>query len=209
MESPPQFAPHSPAPKKSNALLIVILVILGLCALCCVGMIILSMNVFGKMKNGIGCVMHFEFARKALSDYSNANGGKLPPADSWQDDIVQYYGKGKAGEKMSGGGILDFGDATKDLGCAGDSGSPATGMAFNSDLAGKTVAEAKKNPTTVVLFEVPQTGRNIAMPFKAQPGQSPSKIMGQPRDWITEPVSGSINVNADQRTPETQGMNGL
>src|ERR1035438_5230943 len=136
MESPPQFAPPAPAPKKSNAVLIIVLVILGLCALCCVGIIIFSMNVLGKMKNGIGCVIHYEFARKALSDYAAAHDGKLPPAETWQDDIASYYGKGKSGEKVSGAGILDFGDASKDLGCAADGGNPATGMAFNMDLAG-------------------------------------------------------------------------
>ena len=209
MESPPQFAPPAPPQKKSNALLIIILVILGFCALCCVGIILFSMNMWGKMSKGVGCVIHYEFARKALSDYAVAHDGNLPAAASWQDDVATYYGKSKSGEKVSGAGILDFGDASKDLGCASDGTNPATGMAFNSDLAGKAVADAKKNPTTVLLFEVPQTGRNLALPFKPQAGQSPSKIMGQPRDWITEPVNGSINVNGGEKSPETQGMNGL
>ena len=70
MEAPPQFSPPPPQ-KKSNAFLIIVLVILGLCAVCCVGIIIFSMNMFGKMKNGLGCVFHYEFARKALAGVGN------------------------------------------------------------------------------------------------------------------------------------------
>ncbi len=190
-------------------MLIGVLVIIGVCMLCCVGGVVMMMNVFKKMSGSIGCLTHYELARKALSDYASANDGKLPPADSWQDAIIPYYAREKGGEKASGGGILDLGDATKDLGCPAENGAGPTGMAFNSDIAEKLVSEVKKNPTTVVLFEVPESGRNLAKPYKPPPGQSPLKFMGQPRDWITVPVSGAVNINPNQNTTSGRGVSGL
>jgi hypothetical protein len=209
MESPPQFAQPAPAPKKSNAFLIIVLVILGLCALCCVGIGIVGYNaVKGFGKGTIGCVMHYEAARIALSEYAAANDGKLPPADSWQDAIAPYYGKSKASQQANGGGFFDIGDARKDLGCAAGNDGPATGMAFNADLAGKTVTEAKQTPSTILFFEVAETGRNIAKPYKKPEGKSPGKMFGVPRDWIYIPVTGNVSLNANDQT-RSQGVNGL
>ncbi|HLK14883.1 MAG TPA: hypothetical protein VKT78_08765 [Fimbriimonadaceae bacterium] len=209
METPPQFASGGPPPKKSNALLITVLVIIGVCVLCCVGIGVVFMNFFKKVGGSIGCITHYEFARKALSDYATANGGKLPPADTWQDAIIPYYGRDTGGQKANGAGIIDFGDATKDLGCPAENGEGPTGMAFNEDVAGKDVNELRKTPTTVVLFEVPQVGRNLHIPYKPPAGQSPLKIMGQPRDWITVPVSGSTNFNPNQSAGSGRGIGGL
>jgi hypothetical protein len=209
METPPQFSPPNNPPKKSNTVLIVVLVVLGLCAVCCIGLIFAGMGFFNKMKGSIGCLTHYELTREAISDYAAANGGKLPPAKTWQDDIAQYYGKHNGDRSANGGGIIDLGNPSKDLGCAAEDGAGPTGISYNSDLSGKTVDEAKQNPSTVLLFEVPETGRNLNSHYKPQSGQSPLKIFGQPRDWITIPVSGAMNINPKGTTSNSRGVNGL
>lgn len=193
MESPQTFS--APPPKKgSNTVLVVVLVVLGLCCVCCIGGGLFFFQFMKKAGQAIGCVTHYEFARQALSQYMDEHQGKLPPAAHWQDDIIPYYAKDRgSSQRANGGGILDFGDPTKDIGCPGGDSGPATGMAFNSELGGKTRAEVLQKPYTVLLFEVPETGRNIAKPYKLIPGESPQKLMGQPRAWITYPVSGQGN----------------
>lgn len=196
MESPPQFAPPAPAPKRSNTLLIVILVLVGVCALCCIGFIFAGYSFFSKVKGFAGCSTHYVFARIAMTEYAKEHGNKLPSAATWQDDIAPYYGKDKGkNERVNGGGFIDFGDPSKDLGCAAEDSSPATGIAFNADLAGKTLDEVRKEPSTILFFEVPETGRNLAHPYKAQTGDSPGKIMGKPRPWLALPVNGQLNVS--------------
>jgi hypothetical protein len=81
-------------------------------------------------------------------------------------------------------------------------------MAYNSELATKTVEEAKQTPSTILFFEVPETGRNINKPYKKEPGKSPGKIFGVPRDWIYIPVTGNVSLNANDQT-RSQGVNGL
>lgn len=210
MESPPQFAPPAPAPKRSNALLIIVLVLLGVCALCCIGFFVIGYGFFNKVKGFASCTTHYVFVRQAMSDYAKDHGNKLPDAKTWQDDIAPYYGREKSGNKVNGGGFFDFGDPNKDLGCAAEDGSPATGMAFNSELAGKTVDEAKKMPGQILIFEVSDTGRNLSRPYKAQTGDSPGKIMGKPRPWLALPVEGNLNVSDQSGTSFSSGPgNGL
>src|SRR5271165_7009887 len=197
MESPPQFVAPSPAPKKSNTLLIVVLVILGLCAVCCVGGVFVMWSGFNKVKGFASCATHYIFVRQAMTEYANAHGGKLPGAATWQDDIAPYYLHEKNGKKVGSVPFFDFGDTSKNLGCPAEDGNPATGMAFNADLAGKTVDEVRKTPNEVLIFEVPETGRNISKPYAVPTGPTP-RMMGTTRPWMMLPVSGQLNVGSDQ-----------
>ena len=167
----------------------------------------LQTAVLGEVSlTGAGATFPKPLYEKWASEYAKAHDGKLPPAATWQDDIAPYYLIDKTGKKIPSVPILDFGNPSRDLGCAADAGSPATGMAFNSDLAGKTVTEAYKTPGQILLFEVPQTGRNIARPYKRPTGTTPL-VMGKPRDWLTVPVSGNLNIGSDQSS--TIGNNSM
>ena len=195
MQSPPPFAPSGPPPKKTNVVLIVVLVLLGVGVLCCAGVVGVGYWGFKKVGGFTSCTMNYLATRQALKDYADAHKGKLPGAAHWQDDIIPYY-PSEMKKKELGGGIIKIGDPAQDLGCAADDTGPATGMAFNKDLAGKTLDEVRKYPSTVVLFEVAKTGRNLSLPYKVQPGEPPQKMMGQPRPWLTITAEGSINNQA-------------
>jgi hypothetical protein len=75
------------------------------------------------------------------------------------------------------------------LGCKTEAGM--TGMAFNSDLSGKKMAEVKDPYGTIVIFEIEKATRNAHGTFKARSKENSPKIMGERRGWIEMPLQGS------------------
>jgi hypothetical protein len=209
MEAPPAFS-APPPPKKSNTLLIVILVIVGLCVICCGGGIFFVMKMGQKMGGMMSCSTHYAFALQATKLYANDHGGKLPDAAKWQDEIGPYYGKNQGSDqKVKNVGFFDFGDPSKNLGCAQGDDGPATGMSFNTEVAGKSLSSVRDNPSQILFFEVPTTARNQSGPYKIQPGTSPQKMLGSPRPWLYITAGGQLSVNGastNQNNPFNQGL---
>lgn len=183
-----QYAPP-PVPKKTNTVLIIVLVVLGALILCCGGIGGLSFYFFNKMKGFIGCMAHYPLVYQATKDYAKAHDGKLPDAKNWQDEIAPYY-EVKATSQNSK--ILNMGNAKGDLGCPADNGAPATGIAFNDKLSGKSMQKEEDNGNPVLFFEVAKTGRNLHFPYKMQKGTSPQTLVGKPRPWLWINLDGTM-----------------
>jgi hypothetical protein len=179
--------------------LIVVLVILGVIALCCAGGVFLGFAFWNKAKGMVGCATHYAEAYQAINRYV-ADKHVYPPAKTWQDDIVPYWKdpKGSASAKA----FLDFGDPNKDLGCAGDDSNPATGMAYNASLAGLPPAKVPSRDA-IILFEVAKPGRNIAEPYKTQTGRSPQNFFGKARPWFYITVAGQSSMSDSQNSWST------
>ena len=201
MEGPPPFS----APvKKKNTGLIIALVIGGI-ALCCIGPMLLVAGggffFFNKGKDLIACGQSIGFMRAAVIDYAKANGGKLPQADKWVDQVRPYYKKRvsnlKDEQKMFGAA-----SAEGDWGCSAE--GTRTGIAFNTALSGKTLASIT-DKSTVLLFETTSTGANLNQLFKPLPENTSPKIMGNPRGWFTAPLEGKIK--AGKGTFSSEGGN--
>jgi hypothetical protein len=138
-----------------------------------------------------------------MRQYADAHGGKLPPAASWQSDIKAIYAKASAKNKKEGNpfGVMP---AEGQWGC--EANGAKTGFAYNSSVAGKKLADLPSD--TILVFEVPQTGMNLAMPYKAQdPNQSP-KIMNERRGWFVAPVSGEAHLISPKGKSVTISANG-
>jgi len=207
MESPP---PYMPAPKKSNTGLIIGLIIGGV-FLCCVLPIGLmgggAFWVFNKAKGIVQCGMAFQNVKNGVLKYAAAHDGKLPKAETWQDDVKRYYAesmtpKDQAGpfEQMSPDG---------DWGCKESDGT-MTGIAFNSDLSGKKLDSIKDQLGTVLLFETERASHNLHEKYKPRPFETSPMMLGKHRGWLKSSVSGQ-NVLTDKNgreVPFNTTMNG-
>ena len=181
METPPTYAP----PKKSNTGLIIGLVLGGI-ALCCIGGVaLLGFFGFSFFKNTIApmaeCMISYESVSDALEDYAKENGGKLPSAAAWQDEMAPFVEKRLQAVKKEGQPFKLM-DPRSEWSCT--MGDKKTGMAFKSNFAGKTLEDARKDDS-VVIFEVEQIGRNLAQQYVHRDKSTSPKLMGERRGWIT------------------------
>lgn len=192
MESPP---PYMPAPKKSNTGLIVGLILGGffLCCLLPLGLLGgFGYFAFNKSKDMVSCIMAYQNVRDALVDYSQDHGGKLPPAAKWMDEVRPYYKKiiARAPDK-DGQKVFGFMPAEGTWSCSDGSGGQ-TGMAFNSDLSGKKVADIKNPSRTYLVFETKSPAPNLNQKFEELPKDQSPKIFNSARGWIKVPVQGDV-----------------
>jgi hypothetical protein len=160
--------------------------------LCC----ILPLVVFGgigiwgwsKAKGLVGCSISFTTLQRSIKDYANDHDGKLPKASTWESDIKSYYTQEVTrhpDEKMFGSGSQG-----QSIGCTNADG-PTTGIAFNSALSGKKLADVSDPTGTVMLFEVPTAGSNLNSEYKPQPYTTSPKIVNSPRGWYICHVQGA------------------
>lgn len=179
METPPAYAP----PKKSNTGLIIGLVLGGI-AICCIGGVALlgfgGLKLFQGAAPMVECMMNYSVIEKAMNEYSAKNNGKLPAAANWQTELTPFVESAMAAVKKEAGPFKPM-NPTGEWGCA--DGGTKTGMAFNLDASGKTMDEVRSKDL-VTIFEVSQTGRNIALKYEEQPRSTSPKIFGNPRGWI-------------------------
>ncbi|HJP84128.1 MAG TPA: hypothetical protein VJ835_11565 [Fimbriimonadaceae bacterium] len=189
METPPTYNP----PKKSNTGLIIGLVLGGI-AICCIGGVALlffgGLQIFKQVAPMAECMMNYGAVQEALTDYADANKGNLPSAAAWQDELAPFVEKRLAKLKKDSGPFKVM-ESNGEWGCS--SGDRKTGMAFNSKVTGKTYADARKDDE-VLIFEVDQTGRNLSQPFVEQPKSTSPKIMGEHRGWITIRAAGGLEM---------------
>src|SRR5579885_3675835 len=155
--------PYYGLPQKKSNTTTIVLIVLGVCALCCVlgiiGFVGLGWMGLNRAKSTIACTVGFEEAALAMQDYVDDHNGKLPPADKWQDDIRPYFSRHRDDDmrhtpKMFGSSWDPKGDWT----CKDENNGTTTGIAFNSDLGGMLLKDVKNPSSTFVLFEVPKTG---------------------------------------------------
>jgi hypothetical protein len=176
MEQPPPYRP-----KKSNTGLIIGLIIGALVICCGGGMALLGGGAWFAMKK-VGpmakCGISVEAMANACLAYANAHGGKLPDADKWQDQVKDLYAKElqKSNSKDQPFGTIS---ADGEWGCEAD-GEVKTGIAFNSDLSGKKLDDVKDRSSTVMLFEVLKTGRNLNEKFDPENTTDIPKRFGDP-----------------------------
>jgi hypothetical protein len=192
MESPP---PYMPTKKKSNTGLIIGLVLGGI-AICCIGGVAL-VGFFGLnfVKNTIGpmaeCVMNYEYVDRALKKYTAEHDGKLPSAATWQDELTPYVEKETEHDRGKTGPFKVL-DPRGTWGCG--TAAEQTGMAFNESVNGKTLTDAMKNDT-VVIFETKNSGRNLVEKYVDRDKSSSPKLMGKPRGWMTIQASTGFNID--------------
>jgi hypothetical protein len=194
-ETPPYYRPTAPR-KNSNTILIVVLICVVVVP--CLGLIALGLFTYRFATDTIvpmaGCMVTFESAKKAMTTYT-AEKGVFPKADSWQTEIAPYYAKIVDAKKEEYGPFAPS-KANEPWVCKGD---PNSGIAFNSDLSGKKVADIKDRIKTVMLFETEKSGLNAHESYKVKPKETSPKLMGNHRGWIYVTVNGDIEGFEDNK----------
>lgn len=154
---------------------------------------------FNQMRGTLTCTTGFTLAGQAIRQYANENKGVLPNAKTWQTDILKQYTA--LAEPMKSAGPVAPWAADAEWSCVASDGTK-TGIAFNSDLSGKKLAEIQDELKTIVLFEVEKVGANQSEPFKERAaGTGPVFMMGQRRSWMTVNVAGNLDVKDSQGNP--------
>jgi hypothetical protein len=185
MMSPPPPA-HTRRPNNTALIIMIILCCLVLpCGMLVVGGFwgyTFTTNMISPM---IGCVTTFEQARSGLVQYAHDHEGKLPNAETWQDDIQKYFQR--AARDLEGVPIaVEQADPAGIWTCK--FGNPPTGIAFNAEHSGALLTEL--SPGEVLLFEVDEPRRNAHEVYKKRPRETSPKFFGEHRGWITMPVQG-------------------
>jgi hypothetical protein len=188
METPPSYAP----PKKSNTGLIIGLVLGGI-AICCVGGVALlgfaGFNFFkGTLAPMAECMISYEAITESISDYADEHQGKLPPAATWQDELMPYVQK-RLAKVQKEDMPFKLMDPAGEWSCT--MGDKKTGMAFNTEVDGKLLADARKDDK-IVIFEIEQIGRNVSEKYVPRDKSTSPKLMGERRGWITIGADGAL-----------------
>ena len=187
MAAPPPYYP--PQRSKTNA---IVWWIVGGAVVCCIGPMLLLGGVglwgFGKVKGFAGCMFVYNDVQKGILDYAQDHDGKLPKAESWQDDVRSYYKKNMTPKDQLG--PFDEPAPEGDWGCKDTEGN-MTGMAFNSTLSGKKLASVGDQVSTIVVFEVEHPGKNLHEVYKPRPYETSPMIFNKHRGWMEMPLSGA------------------
>lgn len=190
---------YAPPRQNKTGLIIGVLVaaVLGGCLLFCgVGGFFMyrGMQAVGP---AMSCGMTFTAVNMALLQYARENEGRLPSADRWQDEIAPLVEK--TAREMENFPFASV-RLAEEWGCeTGDPNMPKTGIAFNSEVAGKRTADLK--PNDITLFEIEAPRRNASEPYRKREDRASPKLMGQPRGWIAMTVDGSmIGLGGSDRT---------
>lgn len=207
-EYPPPFSQTPPVRKKSNTLIWMIVgaCILLPCIVCGVG----GGWFWSLFKNSIApiatCSIAFESVRDGVKDYAHDHDGKLPNAETWQDDVKSYYAKSAASMKDQSGPFPIM-DANGEWGCKQDDGT-MTGMSFNEALSGKKLEDIKEPSSTVMIFESPKAQRNAHSKYTELTKSTSPMMMGKHRGWFYIHVEGSLESTGGGRVRFNQGGSG-
>ena len=177
-------------PKKNKTNVIVWWVLGGVCVCCVLPIVGLGgagFWLFGKAKGVAGCSFAFTDVQKGILRYAEAHGNKMPKAETWQDDVREDYRKSMTPKAQLG--PIEQMPADGDWGCK-DSEGVQTGMAFNSDLSGKKLADIQDQVSTVLIFETAHAAKNQHESYKPSDFTLSPKMLGKNRGWMEAPVSG-------------------
>lgn len=187
---PPNYSAAPPKKTNRNLILIIILICIGVP---CIGVIvagIFAFRIWNTMTPTMGCLTSITLIGKGVTQYAREHKGLLPKADTWQDDVRPYYQR----YAERGKAPFDMMPPNGDWTCAPSTkGGKSTGVAFNTDLSGKKLADIENPDIVALVFEVPEIGRNLHRPYKRLSEESSPSFMGSHRGWIWIDAAGSMH----------------
>jgi hypothetical protein len=202
--APPPFQPQAIHPPSrggaGKACLWIAIIVVGACVALGVAGYFFTMNMMRQVSPLASCTQTFEAAQKALVEYAAANGGKLPEADTWMDDVQPYYEKHIEDFSSAPGFVKDMAPSPPGSawGCQWD--ARTTGLTFNTDLGGAVLADIKDPAATPMVYESEGAARNKNQPYGKGPSGDPPKVFGNKRKWMLYYVEGEEDMDLGSST---------
>lgn len=204
----PEYQPTRPPKSMVSPVLIVLAVLGGVCCLGVFGLVQMVRTMGGPIMATGQCGIQLTATAAAIQDYVKKN-GKYPPAETWQDAISKEYEETYNSFKRSGASKEDnpvaamfkLSEPGKPLTCG--SGKDMTGFAYNSEVAGKTPEELKKDDP-VVVFEVNDPALNRHGEYSKAPAFQGVKIAGEARERLTSNMSDDPDMGDFGTNPRTR-----
>ncbi len=146
----------------------------------------------------IACNTEATALRDSLLAYAQRNGGKLPTAASWKDDVRDEFIRRRQELRQLDVALrslpkdvpIQWSEPNGVWGCKYEKLSMQA-FAYNSDLAGQEVKAIKEPQRQVLVFETPEL-ENKAISYRPRKDRSEPRVMSELRDWIVVPVSGTM-----------------
>ncbi|MBV6459836.1 MAG: hypothetical protein HONBIEJF_02990 [Fimbriimonadaceae bacterium] len=184
---------YAAAPKSNTGkIVLIVCLVIGIPCLALLGVCTyFGMKVMREAFPMAGCAVSMEFLREAAQGYAAEHDGKLPPAQTWQEDLKPYLKKAISGKKEDLGPIKVVDPDSAVWVCA-ETDAYKTGIAYNADVAGKVASEVANPGSTVLFFETEKAGSNVAAKYKPLPKESSPKLMGKNRGWILVHMEGDV-----------------
>lgn len=132
---------------------------------------------FNAVKPLVGCAASYSLVEKALVEYVKENDGKVPNANTWQDDLRPYYAK----VDKDGNEVLGVFKPDGEWSCTAS--GQKTGIAFNTNVSKEEYE--KLDQDTVIIFETDRVSNNQNWPYTPLRKSESPKIFGTPRGWLT------------------------
>ncbi|MDR3691299.1 MAG: hypothetical protein P4L46_18105 [Fimbriimonas sp.] len=204
MEVPPTYLP----PRRSKNGLLIGIIVGAICLCCLLGSLVVGGGwfAFRSVSGTAGCVITFTEMSKAMTKYESSHKGKLPKADTWQDDLRSDLRKSLLPKEQAGPFPQISPDG--DWGCRESDGA-STGLAFNSDVSGKSLDDIKDSEKTVVLFETIKPEKNQHMKYSRLDPKTSPKIFGSPRGWFFITANGDVWTDSPKKGPQRIGNSNM
>lgn len=169
---------HGRAPRRGNSLVWIILgTVVGLCVLLVLGIGSAGIWAFGKVKPMAECTIEVQVLARSLKAYTSANGGKLPPAASWQTALKKELAAETRRFNKDAGPFAVRGPS-EPVGCG--KGAESTGFSFNTKYSGKKLSDLKM-ATEPLMFETLTQAVNANGAYRDIPSAQRPKLFGRPR----------------------------
>lgn len=199
--TPPPFEPRPLTANRSSGAGKACLWIAVIGLLSCVALVVAGFfafrNVMGQVSPLASCEMTFDAADKALRDFAADNGGKLPKAASWMDDVQRYYEARAEDFSQAPNFVKEMAPSAPDSawGCKWSGGS--TGIAFNVQLSEAELAKIANPTSTPLIFETEKPARNLAAKYDGGPKGKAPEVFGNRRKWVVYYVEGDNDIELD------------
>lgn len=153
-------------------------------------MFFFGQNVLASNQPYVSCTFVMTVVPDAIEAYAKQNGGKMPDADKWQDQIAPFYSD--IVKNRTDIGPIKVLKPEEEWVCNAE--NPRTTIAYNSEVSGQMIGRVQTKPETILLFESSATGRNVHAKYTPQPfDRSPKlSVFGQTdnRGWLLATVGG-------------------
>jgi hypothetical protein len=180
MQAPPAFTP--PAARQGKSPMTIVLIVLGVFALCCVlpigGLVGGGFFVFNQSKGFLECAASGGILESGLKQYIAKNGA-LPKSNTWMKDLAPFL-KATNDAKEMPFNVIDAKD--KEWTCTDSNGNKIY-FVFNEEVSGRKLDQIK-DAETPAIFTTREPSPGSTRKYEPQPFSEAPKVFGKQVGWM-------------------------